>query len=387
MCVSAKHGARWTMLLVGMGLFGGAMVALADPPPPENHTPSASDKVTDEKDAVRLRKAAEKLRSAKPRPRYTGPGTYAGPERYASPGHDFYADPDPPYSYYERHWRREARDYGRARRHYEGNGYRYGPYGQGGWYYGPSPYDYGDEWRGGSGYGYPSPYASPYPAPSFDTGYWEGRRDGRRYAEWERYYESGRRGYLEAMSNGLQAFRNGNYSAAARNFIRAARQNQGDPASRIHLTHALIALGRYHEALPGLRRAFQLQPKIVYLAMDIRKDYGPNTDFEKHLAALRRAAEAEPNDPALWLLLGYAQFYSGRETEALVSLERANELTPGDYVTEALLDAATLITPSSGAHGAKPATPNASKAGPAGRRPAKADAWRAKRRGPSGRRR
>ncbi|MCK4659556.1 MAG: hypothetical protein KAV82_08550 [Phycisphaerae bacterium] len=246
-------------------------------------------------------------------------------------------DSEPPYDYYERHWRRQARDYTRSRhrssrwsrdyyreRSYGPRGYR--PYHEdryGGWGYG----DYG---HGGH---------------TFDRGYWEGHRDGRRFADWERRAEMGRRSYADAMNSGLRAFRNGEYPAAVRDFIRAAKVNQGDPASRIHAAHALVAIGRYPEALPALRRAFQLQPKIAYLALDIRRDYGAKADFQAHLKGIEDAAEKARNDPGLWLLLGYYQFFSARETAALASLTRSNELAPGDFLTEALLAAARMVAP------------------------------------------
>ena len=239
-------------------------------------------------------------------------------------------DSEPPYDRYERHWRHQARDYRRARDRY-GRSYRsrYHRYDRPGWrYYDDGWHDYYD-----------------YAGGAFDNGYWEGRRDGRRYAEWERRHELGRRSYADAMSDGVLAFRNGEYADAVRNFIRAAKVNQGDPASRLHATHAMVAIGRYHEALPALRRAFQLQPKIAYLALDIRRDYGVRADFDAHLKELRRAAANAKEDPALWLLLGYYQFYSGRGGGALKSLAKADALAPGDFMTEALLDAARLVTP------------------------------------------
>jgi hypothetical protein len=255
-------------------------------------------------------------------------------------------DSEPPYDLYERHWRREARDYGSAR-------YRYDKW-RGGGYYGRPGWRYYDDGR----------YDGYYGGEGFDEGYWEGRRDGRRYAEWERRNELGRRSYTDAMSDGLLAFRNGDYSAAALNFIRAAKVNQGDPASRIHAAHAMVALGRYAEALPALRRAFQLQPKLAYLGLDIRRDYGPRADFDTHLNAVANAAREAAEDPALWLLLGYYQFYSGHAGDALVSLTKSDELAPGDFMTEALLDAARSVAPVAPAAPAEKAPP-AAKAKPA----------------------
>jgi tetratricopeptide (TPR) repeat protein len=245
-------------------------------------------------------------------------------------------DSEPPYDFYERQERRAARDYGRWRT-------RVGrPYRGGGWWY------HGRGWRwdryGGPGYSDCYGWYGP-PYHSFHEGYWEGQRDGRRFAEWERSYEIGRRGYADAMSEGLLAFRRAEYTLAARHFIRAAKVNQGDPASRIHAAHTLVALGKYLEALPALRRAFQLQPKIAYLSLDIRRDYGPKADFDAHLNALGRAAKQAEDDPRLWLLLGYYQYYSGREAQAVRSLAKADALAPGDFMTDALLDAARRVSP------------------------------------------
>ena len=260
-------------------------------------------------------------------------------------------DDEPPYDYYERHWRRVARDYSRARRDYDR---RYDDRFRGrqyhgdrrGWRY------YDDGWHYYDDRGYRE----------FDDGYRRGRRDGRRYAEWEHRNERGRRAYADAMSAGLLAFSGGEYSDAVREFIRAAKTNQGDPASRIHAAHAMVAIGRYHEALPALRRAFQLQPRIAYLSMDIRRDYGRKKDFDKHLQAITAEAEEAQDDPALWLLLGYYQFYSGSEGAALDSLGKSDALAPDDFMTEALLEAARRSAPASRGKASSQAKPKQKRA-------------------------
>ena|GEM_PF-7122768 len=297
--------------------------------------------------------AAREKRDGPPPPPERGGVYYIEDRHYGDDLIDY--DSEPPYDHYERHWRREARDYRRSRdrfnrRHRDYYRGRYHP----GW-------RYYDEGRWYDNYGHDGLV--------FDEAYWEGRRDGRRYAEWERRYELGRRAYADAMSDGLLAFRNADYAQAVRNFIRAAKVNQGDPASRIHAAHAMVAIGRYHEALPALRRAFQLQPKIAYLALDIRRDYGPKADLDAHLKELAGAAREAKDDPALWLLLGYYQFFSGREGKALKSLETADELAPGDFMTEALLDAARMMSPAArqrpkAKHPPKPKRPGKKKAKP-----------------------
>ena len=91
------------------------------------------------------------------------------------------------------------------------------------------------------------------------------------------------------LTNGLKLFRQRRYAEAADGFRLAADTNHGDPSSRLYAAHALFAMGRYAEAVPYLRRAFELQPKIVFLNFDIRDDYGDQKDFQSQLAALEAA--------------------------------------------------------------------------------------------------
>lgn len=272
------------------------------------------------------------LGAASPAPRSASPS-----ER--PPDVDY--DSEPPYDIYERHWRRLSRDYARSRWSSDRRG----------WYRSPNGWGWGAyrHYQDDRNYGLGDPY--------FDEGYQEGWRDGRRHAEWEQRAELGREAYVEGMSQGLEAFRHGDYSAAVRHFVRSAKLNQGDPASRIHAAHAMVAIGRYKEALPALRRAFQLQSKIAYLAIDIHRDYGRPQDFDNHYAQLQRAAEEAKDDPALWLLLGYYQYFSGREADALASLKKSDKLAPDDFMTGALLDAAKLSAPRTPDEGAS-ATPS-----------------------------
>ncbi|MCH7812548.1 MAG: sulfatase-like hydrolase/transferase, partial [Planctomycetes bacterium] len=48
----------------------------------------------------------------------------------------------------------------------------------------------------------------------------------------------------------------------------------------------MTALGQYAAAVPALRRALQLQPRLTYLPLDIRSEYGAQADFSAHLDAL-----------------------------------------------------------------------------------------------------
>lgn len=207
------------------------------------------------------------------------------------------------------------------------------------WYNAAYPYRYRYAWGGPNddyGYGYEDPY---------ERGYRDGYRDGRRAEQFERSYELGRRSYQEAMGDGIETFRKGDYGAAARSFLMATELHQGDPASRLHAVHALVAQGRYERAAEILRQALEREPKIVYLPADIRRDYGHAQDFNEHYERLATAVRADEENSELWLLLGYYQFFSDRAGEALASLSHARELTPNDRVIERFFDASHASVP------------------------------------------
>lgn len=169
-------------------------------------------------------------------------------------------DSEPPYTRYERQWnRRFAAPYRQAFRE------EYYPFGR--------PYY---SRRYSHGYGPAYPYRD-YGQGVFDEGYVGGFHDGRRFQQWQTKAELGLNSYLQAMRSGVELFKVGDYGPAVRQFILACKLNQGDVASRLHAVHAMVAVGQYAAAAPTLRRALQLQPKLVYLPLDIRKEYGAAT--------------------------------------------------------------------------------------------------------------
>ena len=245
-------------------------------------------------------------------------------------------DSEAPYTLYERYWnRRFPAPYRRQFRR------EYYPFGRP--YY---PRRYRDRYPRGYGCWHGSPYGfGDFGTTIFDDGYVGGFHDGRRFQKWQTKAELGLNSYLKAMQQGNAAFRSGDYGSAARQFILAAKLNQGDPASRLHTVHALVALGHYADAVPALRRAVQLQPRLLFLPLDIRGEYGQPEDFAVHLGRLADAAETHPDDAGLWLLLGYYQFFSDAGPAAARSLSKAAELAPDDSVARRLYQAARLSAP------------------------------------------
>ncbi|MEE8168982.1 MAG: hypothetical protein V3T70_00405 [Phycisphaerae bacterium] len=145
--------------------------------------------------------------------------------------------------------------------------------------------------------------------------------------------ESNRRLRTEAR----QLFFDGDYETAAIRFLGAAEQNHGDAASRVHAGHTLFALGQYGHAHAQLRRAFQLQPALVFARFDPRSDYADPADFDGQLKTLRRFVKQHLNDGPAAAVLGYMVFYTQGPTKARPLLERAYDLLPDDSLVNSLL--------------------------------------------------
>ncbi len=175
---------------------------------------------------------------------------------------------------------------------------------------------------------------------NLERAYRQGVSDGRHSGRFEIQAERGFANYEDAMARGHTAFGAGDYAPSLRHFLLAATLNQGDPTSRLCAAHARFALGDYGTAGRLLRRAFELQPRIMYLPMDIRTAYGDQQDFRRHRRALRRAVRTDVENGDLWFLLGYVYFFSDDMPKAADALTRSAELMPEDRLVARLADLA-----------------------------------------------
>jgi tetratricopeptide (TPR) repeat protein len=183
-----------------------------------------------------------------------------------------------------------------------------------------------------------------------ERAYRQGVADGRNAEQFDLQAQRGVYMFDEAMTAGDAAFLHGQYAAAARYFRLAARLNEGDPTSRLSFAHAMFALGHYGEAARSLRRAFDLEPKIAYLPLDLRGAYGRPADFDDHLTRLRRAVKAAqdektPDEASLQFVLGYTLFFSTDPVEGAVALVRAARLRRGDRVYQQLAEVSRQSVP------------------------------------------
>lgn len=145
------------------------------------------------------------------------------------------------------------------------------------------------------------------------------------------------------MKAGLQAFGQGRYDQAADLFTLATELDNGDAASRLHAAQALLALEQYDQAVPLIRRALDLQPRLIHLKFDLRRDYGDVRDFEEQIDALRRTVLANPHWQEGHLLLGYELLFSGQRAQAHQVLARAVSLNPADKLAAKLLKASVPL--------------------------------------------
>jgi len=128
----------------------------------------------------------------------------------------------------------------------------------------------------------------------------------------------------QATQEGVRQLRAGNYRSAIIALTRAAALNQGDPACRVYLALARVAVGHDAEAGAMLRAALELQPKLAAMELDLPTYFPSPTEYDAAVDALAarlmaRAAVA----PEEHLLLGFLEFQRGRLDAAHAAFQRA----------------------------------------------------------------
>ncbi|MBW7907210.1 MAG: tetratricopeptide repeat protein [Phycisphaerae bacterium] len=232
------------------------------------------------------------------------------------------------------------------------------------------PLRYSEQYRYGGrgylhfGYGWYGAHSAGAFAGALNDAYFVGWRDA---VDYERYrfnvQDMNRRqarnlsNHEKALKQGIALMRDGDYARAVIAMSLAADLDNGDPACRVHLALARLALGHYDQAGKTLRRAMQLQPKLVYADLHPER-YFPTGAFEQ--AADRLVASVGDQSAAadVVFLLGFVEFQRGnfgaahRAFRRLAAAQRRDDLV--DTYLEVTRPAASVPTSAGIAPGGDP---------------------------------
>jgi tetratricopeptide (TPR) repeat protein len=134
------------------------------------------------------------------------------------------------------------------------------------------------------------------------------------------------------------AFGAGQYGRAAERLAVAIRARPGEPRPHFLLAQARFARGEYAEAVAAVRDGMKLSPGWPATAFRPREWYGPDPGrYDAHLAELRAAAAANPDDPTLGFLLGYQVWFTGDRDEAARLFRRVTKQVKDNTIVERFL--------------------------------------------------
>jgi hypothetical protein len=148
----------------------------------------------------------------------------------------------------------------------------------------------------------------------------------------------------KALFAGLARLERGDAKRAIVALTLAAKLNQGDPACRLHLAQARLAQGHYLEAGLALRRALELQPKLVYADLHLDSYYANAHALDRYTEKLAGWVREHPARAEVYFLLGFLEFQRGDFAAAHLAFERVQQAMPEDCLTR---DFAEITKPAS----------------------------------------
>ena len=131
--------------------------------------------------------------------------------------------------------------------------------------------------------------------------------------------------------------RAGRFRAALVALTLAGELNQGDAACRLHLAQTRVALGHDKEAAEVLRRALQLQPKLVAMPLNLDRYYPEPENFASDIDALATRLAQRQATADEYFLLGFMQFQRGNFDAAYAAFEHTAAEMPKDELTQSYL--------------------------------------------------
>jgi tetratricopeptide (TPR) repeat protein len=142
----------------------------------------------------------------------------------------------------------------------------------------------------------------------------------------------------QALLSGLRLLKQGEYGRAVVALTLAAKLDHGDPACRIHLAQARLAQGHYRKAALALRRALQLQPKLVYLDLHLDAYYQNEGELDEYVETLDKWVQKNATHAEVYFLLGFLEFQRGNFDSAHAAFKRVAEALPYDDLTRDYVD-------------------------------------------------
>jgi tetratricopeptide (TPR) repeat protein len=121
------------------------------------------------------------------------------------------------------------------------------------------------------------------------------------------------------------------WSGAEREFHKAIALNPNYAIAHAEYGHKVLSavMGRYDDALAELRRAQELDPLSVQIALQIGWVYNHARRWDQSIAQFQRVLELGSKSTQPWHGIGRAYVLMGRYEEAIAAMDQAESVAPG----------------------------------------------------------
>jgi tetratricopeptide (TPR) repeat protein len=134
--------------------------------------------------------------------------------------------------------------------------------------------------------------------------------------------------YARLIELGKESFADTDYGLAAQRFRQASEVLPNEGQARFLLAHALLAFGKYQDAVDAINAGISLEPNWPASNFHPLDLYGQHVAlYPEHLQRLEDAVGRNPNDAVVLFLYGYELWFDGRKDEARGLFQKA--LTAG----------------------------------------------------------
>ena len=146
---------------------------------------------------------------------------------------------------------------------------------------------------------------------------------------------------LPVLARAMEA--NGDFSGALEIYRQAMALTPGDPAVSADRGRLALRMGKYDLAEEMLAHHVSLAPPAAEAVANLAMAQAMLGAFDRALATLKAALEAEETQPVLWLTLAQVLCFEGRHAQAIVFFEEALRFDPDSTPARAGLADALLL--------------------------------------------